>query len=756
MPGLVLSICLLVSQAFAQEDTGRIRGVVRQRGAVDPLGGMPVTCAQQVDGEWIGVETTTDPDGHFACDDLSPGTWTVFVEADGFRTFETTEEVIAATGLEVVYSVERRSNNPYDVEVRADKPQKEVVRHELTAEDAENLAGTFGDIAAAVQTLPGVARQSSFDGDLIVRGTDWDNTPILLAGSNLVTFYHYGNLRSIVPTRMIDSVEFYPGNAPAQYGRTLGGILQVNPVQLDVRRFGGEVDVNLLDAGAYLEAPIGKKASIAIAGRRSYVDAFLGLVDTGDGGVSYTTAPRYSDAELLFTWRPSTAHTINLMGLTAADALAIEFANPQEISPGGRLTGVDAAFTIHQGLLQYDFRPSDKFSNEAFVGAGYQTQDIVVGTDQYVHLKGPSLYARDLATLRVAPRLELRAGGDFELVEYDVHMDVPPPLTTGAFDGYREDADSIPLTTVFDDINTGGFVDATWEPVDGLTLIPGVRGDWSHRVDMFWIDPRFTTRLQLSKRVALSAGVGRYSQMPALAEIAEPFGSPVGLEPEHALQTSAGAVLKPTEYLSIEPTVFYNDLDNLVSGTDAVIVIDGEPVAQRYDNSGIGRSYGFELLVRHDLNKNLSGWLSYTLSRAERQMSGETDLRLHENDQTHILQAVGAYRLPARFDLSSRVRYVTGNPTTPVDDAVFVSDQDEFAPIPGVYNSDRLPEFFQLDVRLARTWLFRTWELETYLDVQNVTNRKNTEQIAYSYDYTEKGPATGLPILPALGVKASW
>jgi hypothetical protein len=258
MSGLVLSICLLVSQALAQEETGRIRGVVRQRGSVDPLGNMPVTCAQEVDGEWLGVETTTDPDGHFACDDLAPGTWTVFVEADGFRTFETTEEVIAATGLEVVYSVERRSNNPYDVEVRADKPQKEVVRHELTAEDAENLPGTFGDIAAAVQTLPGVARQSSFDGDLIVRGTDWDNTPILLAGSNLVSFYHYGNLRSIVPTRMIDSVEFYPGNAPAQYGRTLGGILQVNPVQLDVERFGGEVDVNILDAGAYLEAPIGK------------------------------------------------------------------------------------------------------------------------------------------------------------------------------------------------------------------------------------------------------------------------------------------------------------------------------------------------------------------------------------------------------------------------------------------------------------------------------------------------------------------
>jgi outer membrane receptor for ferrienterochelin and colicin len=275
-------------------------------------------------------------------------------------------------------------------------------------------------------------------------------------------------------------------------------------------------------------------------------------------------------------------------------------------------------------------------------------------------------------------------------------------------------------------------------------------------VDSAWVDPRFTARWEVSPRAALSAGVGRYSQPPALAEIAEPFGNPVGLEPEHAIQTSVGAVVRPTDYLSIEPTVFYNDLDDLVGSTDAVTVLDGESVPLRYDNGGIGRSYGAELLVRHDLNRNLSGWVSYTLSRAERQMSGESEMRLFENDQTHIFQALAAYRLPARFEVSSRVRAVTGNPTTPVVDSVFVSDQDEFAPIPGEYDSVRLPAFFQLDVRVSRTWLFRTWQLETYLDVQNATNRRNTEEIAYSYDYSEKGPATGLPILPALGVKAEW
>jgi hypothetical protein len=756
MTGLVLPICLLVSQAFAQEDTGRIRGVVRQRGSVDPLGGMPVTCAQQVDGEWVGVETTTDPDGHFACDDLAPGTWTVFVEADGFRTFETTEEVIAATGLEVVYSVERRSNNPYDVEVRADKPQKEVVRHELTAEDAESLPGTFGDIAAAVQTLPGVARQSSFDGDLIVRGTDFDNTPILLAGSNLVTFYHYGKpaldrphaddrLGRVLPGKRPRAVRSHPGRRPAGQSRAARR-----------RRFGGEVDVNLLDAGAYLETPVGKKASIAIAGRRSYVDAFLGLVDTGDGGVSYTTAPRYSDAELLFTWRPSPAHTFNLMGLTAADALAIEFANPQEISPGGRLTGVDAAFTIHQGLLQYDFRPSDKFSNEAFVGAGYQTQDIVVGTDQYVHLKGPSLYARDLATLRVAPRLELRTGRRLRARRIR-----RPHGRASAADDRR------------------------------LRRVPRGRGqhpahDGLRRHQHRWVrrrdvgagrrpdaHPRRTGRLVAPREHGLDRPA--VHDAAATLEARRAVGGRGTVQPtaragrdRRAVRESRGSRARAR---AADERGRGREADGVsLDRADGLLQRPRQPREQhrrgrrdrRRARTAALRQLGHRAelrvraLVRHDLNRNLSGWISYTLSRAERQMSGETELRLFENDQTHIFQAVGAYRLPARFDLSSRVRAVTGNPTTPVADAVFVSDQDEFAPIPGEYNSDRLPTFFQLDVRVARTFLFRAWQLEAYLDVQNVTNRKNTEQIAYSYDYTEKGPATGLPILPALGVKASW
>jgi hypothetical protein len=42
------------------------------------------------------------------------------------------------------------------------------------------------------------------------------------------------------------------------------------------------------------------------------------------------------------------------------------------------------------------------------------------------------------------------------------------------------------------------------------------------------------------------------------------------------------------------------------------------------------------------------------------------------------------------------------------------------------------------------------------LDVQNVTNRENPEEVAYSPDYSSKRYITGLPILPVLGAKWSF
>ena len=102
--------------------------------------------------------------------------------------------------------------------------------------------------------------------------------------------------------------------------------------------------------------------------------------------------------------------------------------------------------------------------------------------------------------------------------------------------------------------------------------------------------------------------------------------------------------------------------------------------------------------------------------------------------------------------VGGRVRYTTGNPMTPVAGA-FQEDDGDWVPVDGAILSERLPDFFQLDVRVDRSWR-RPWgTLNLYIDLQNVVNRANAEGVTYNEDFSRKSYTTGLPIFPSIGVE---
>ena len=103
-----------------------------------------------------------------------------------------------------------------------------------------------------------------------------------------------------------------------------------------------------------------------------------------------------------------------------------------------------------------------------------------------------------------------------------------------------------------------------------------------------------------------------------------------------------------------------------------------------------------------------------------------------------------------------RLQYTTGNRYERIHSAVFDSDSDAYQGVETGNLSSRMPDFFKLDLRADKKWTYRTWSLTAYLDVQNATNRKNPEAVAYSYDYSQRGWVTGLPFFPSLGVRAEY
>jgi TonB dependent receptor len=177
-------------------------------------------------------------------------------------------------------------------------------------------------------------------------------------------------------------------------------------------------------------------------------------------------------------------------------------------------------------------------------------------------------------------------------------------------------------------------------------------------------------------------------------------------------------------------------------------------IAEALVPAGTGRTVGAEFLLRCDPTGGFFGWIAYTLSRSERVDGPGQPVRLFDFDQTHVLTALGSYDLGAGFDIGLRVRAASGFPRTAVDGRFYDARSDRYEPALGKKNGIRLPMFLQLDARAAKRFAIATTELEIYLDVQNVTNRPNAEEFAYSTDYHDREVISGLPILPLIG--AEW
>jgi outer membrane receptor protein involved in Fe transport len=204
-------------------------------------------------------------------------------------------------------------------------------------------------------------------------------------------------------------------------------------------------------------------------------------------------------------------------------------------------------------------------------------------------------------------------------------------------------------------------------------------------------------------------------------------------------------------------TGYYKELWDLVVPTRA-LGPDGRGL--KYSNAGLGETVGLELLARRELARGLFGWLSWTWSRSTRR-DDPTDpnfprWRLFQFDQTHIVAVILSYRLPREWIVGTRIRSVSGNPTTPAIGAVLNADTGRFQCIPGAPYSQRLPGFFQADARLDKRWVFERWMFSAYLDVQNVTNRENAEFRFRNFDCSQVAVIPSIPFFPSLGLRAEW
>jgi len=73
-----------------------------------------------------------------------------------------------------------------------------------------------------------------------------------------------------------------------------------------------------------------------------------------------------------------------------------------------------------------------------------------------------------------------------------------------------------------------------------------------------------------------------------------------------------------------------------------------------------------------------------------------------------------------------------------------------------LYNTERLTPYHASDVRVDRRWYFDKWTLITYLDIQNITNRKNSTSVRWDPQTQTVDNQSSIGILPSIGVSLEF
>jgi len=727
-----------------KELISNFKGYIKERGTRKPLTDITLYI------EGTPYTAVSDRKGHFEFYSLPPAEYKINVPTLDYEKFQTDEIVVEGQITEVTYYLEPKVYGTLEVVVRGKKIQKEVSRKVIKMDEARVIAGTQGDAVKVVENMPGVARGSASTMGVVVRGSNAEDSRVLLDGHQIPLLFHFGGYKSVYNSDLLNEINLYTGGFGAEYGNATGGIVELKSRKPRLDRWGGYVDSSLVDFTAMVEGPITKDIGFAFSFRRSVIDLiFLAMPKSEE--LEFTTLPVYYDYQNKWYFKLNDENTITIDWYGGLDKLKLVSAG---ISDGVPESNGQVGFKtmFHSIFMHYNYK-TDRFESDFSPGFTYGVIDVEFGGDYFFRLDLYGLDVREDMRLKVTDNNTLVFGMQLEPGWASISSSFSRPPKEGDVQFSFSNSEKVAVSTTKGELTSGMYVkdEMTFGRVQ---FIPGVRFEHNTNMEEYAISPRANIRYNVIDPLTLKAAVGLYHRVPDPDERYEPYGNS-GLDYEYSVHTVGGLEWDITENINVDVQGYYKYQGNLVNAIDDTTASSSD---KYYDNGADGYTYGGEILLRHDFANNFFGWISYSISRSMRNDGPGTPYRLFDIDQTHNLTVVASYNFLKTWTIGGRFRFSSGEPYTDILGSIYNSDNGTYIPL---YNSDkknqkRSPPFHQLDLRLDKKWVFNTWILHTYLDVQSVYYHANPVGVVYNYDYTEQGYLKMLPILPSIGIKAEF
>lgn len=732
--------------------TGSLAGRVLSKMNEKPLVGVTVRLL----GTNFGAITRSD--GTFRIDNIPPGVYAVQFTYVGYETYVNanttvpsgktvtleiylTESVIRLEGAEV--------RSSYFIK----KAETVTSTQTLNSEDIRRAPGVQEDVLRATQLLPGVAVTSAGRNDLIVRGGAPFENLYVVDNIEVPNINHFGSQGtgggplSIINIDFIREVSFSAGAFGAKYGDKLSSITNISLRNGNEEQFGGKATLSATGFGLNLEGPINSTGSFLFSARRSYLDLIFQAAGFG-------FIPEYWDFHAKYNQRLNSTNSISFLTIGAIGSVKLNNDDADKRFENSRVA-VPTQKQYFSGLTWKHL-----FEN------GYTTVTLGQTLTDYSTFQNDSNLVKILKNDSREAETSLRTDVDIMLAKnsqltFGNQLKWATRLKYDIFIAgfFRTDDKGIPQTFSID-TNFRTYKNATYisltQGIGQMKFTLGGRLDYiSYVKDKWLLSPRISILYQINDVSAISLSGGQYYQSPSKIWL---VGAPQNdkLKAIRAEQIVLAYDHTPLQDVKVQVEVYHKWYSNYPARLwrpYAVLAPTGfddasndipfglEPIV----SEGKGYSRGFEIFVQKKLSEiPLYGLMSFTLSESKfKSLKG--GYRPSTYDSRVIFNLAAGYRFNQEWELSSKFRIASGQPTTPY----LPNGQRDWEN----YNlGKRFPTFHALDLRVDKRWNFTKYTLITYVDIQNLYGRKNVSTVRWNPRTQSIEYGRSIGVLPSIGV----
>ncbi|WP_104734963.1 TonB-dependent receptor [Hanstruepera ponticola] len=143
----------------------------------------------------------------------------------------------------------------------------------INIEDFEILPGLIdADVLRSVQAFPGIMSVSETVSNINIRGGSHDQNLILWDNIKMYQSGHFFGLISMYNPQITQTVSLFKNGTSTQFSDGVSGTIAMYTENKLNKTFKGNFGVNLIDANAFVDIPLGNKSSLQLAARKSISD----------------------------------------------------------------------------------------------------------------------------------------------------------------------------------------------------------------------------------------------------------------------------------------------------------------------------------------------------------------------------------------------------------------------------------------------------------------------------------------------------